>query len=274
MEKIEISQNTFSERFLILRGQQVMLDCDLAEIYQFETNVLKRTVKRNMKRFPVDFMFELSTEEFNELRKQNKDPKFENGRGGIRYAPFAFTEAGIAMLASVLRSKRAVQVSIAIMRFFVQHKKQSKESADLELKVGYLENGFSGLRLRIDHLENKASFEKPNKLALAHENLMSLILDIVSKYFGIAVADLQSASRKKSISFPRQVAIYLARNQLNMSFSELGCHFGKRDHTSIMHAYRKINTTSGLQETLNFLEAEIRIKLRGRQPAHLRSLLA
>lgn len=93
-----------------------MLDLDLAELYGIETKVLKQTVKRNFKRFPCDFMFELTKEEFNLLRSQIVTSK---GRGGIRYMPFAFTEQGVAMLSSVINSDVAIEININIMRAFI-----------------------------------------------------------------------------------------------------------------------------------------------------------
>ena len=99
-----------------IRGQRVMLDRDLAEMYCIETKVLKQAVKRNLKRFPSDFMFELTREEFDCLRSQFVT---SNARGGTRYMPFAFTEQGVAMLSSVLNSEVAIEINIHIMRAFV-----------------------------------------------------------------------------------------------------------------------------------------------------------
>ena len=99
----------------IIRGQQVMLDRDLAMLYGVETGQLNRQVKRNIERFPEDFMFQLSAEELDGLRCQIG---ISNSRGGTRYLPYAFTENGIAMLSSVLRSPTAIDVNIRIMRAF------------------------------------------------------------------------------------------------------------------------------------------------------------
>lgn len=112
MELAIIIQNKIYE----IRGQQVMLDFDLAEMYGMETKVLKQSVKRNIKRFPSDFMFELTKEEFDSLRSQIVT---SNKKGGTRYMPFAFTEQGVAMLSSVLNSDIAIEINIAIMRAFV-----------------------------------------------------------------------------------------------------------------------------------------------------------
>ena len=93
-----------------------MLDFDLAELYGIETKVLKQAVKRNLKRFPSDFMFELTKEEFGNLRSQFVT---SNKRGGTRYMPFAFTEQGVAMLSSILNSEVAIEINISIIRAFI-----------------------------------------------------------------------------------------------------------------------------------------------------------
>ena len=103
-----------------IRGQRVMQDFDLAELYQVETRTLKQAVRRNIERFPSDFMFEITESEYNYLKNSmTSQIVISNERGGRRYMPFAFTEQGVAMLSSVLRSETAIQVNIAIMRAFV-----------------------------------------------------------------------------------------------------------------------------------------------------------
>ena len=104
-----------------------MLDFDLASLYGTETKVLKQAVRRNLKRFPSDFMFELTPEEFDSLRSQIVT---SNKRGGTRYMPFAFTEQGVAMLSSVLNNETAIEINISIMRAFVSVR-QYVLSADL-----------------------------------------------------------------------------------------------------------------------------------------------
>ena len=105
-------------KIYLIRGQKVMLDRDLAELYGVETRALKQAVKRNINRFPIDFMFELTEEELKNWRSQFVTSKSD--RMGLRWRPFAFTEQGVAMLSSVLKSERAVQVNIVIMRAFVK----------------------------------------------------------------------------------------------------------------------------------------------------------
>jgi hypothetical protein len=119
-----------------IRGEKVLLDFDLAELYNVNTSQLKRTVRRNIKRFPLDFMFQLTKEEMEILRCQIGTSNW----GGRRYLPFAFTEQGIAMLSSVLNSERAVLVNIAIMRAFVQMRKFIMSNNDLAKKLNALEN--------------------------------------------------------------------------------------------------------------------------------------
>ena len=102
-----------------IRGQRVMLDFDLAELYQVPTKALKQAVRRNSERFPSDFMFENTESEYNALKTSLRSQIVTSNKGGVRYMPFAFTEQGVAMLSSVLRSETAIQVNIAIMRAFV-----------------------------------------------------------------------------------------------------------------------------------------------------------
>ena len=116
-----------------------MLDSDLAGLYQIETKFLNRAVKRNLKRFPPDFMFQLNSEEAASLRFQFGTSK---ARGGRRYRPYAFTEHGVAMLSSVLSSERAVNVNIAIMRTFVRLRKMLASNTELAGKLTELEKKY------------------------------------------------------------------------------------------------------------------------------------
>ena len=119
-------------RILLLRGQKVMLDFDLAELYGVETRALKQAVRRNSDRFPEDFMFKLIDEEVEQMVSQNVIPSRGKLGGAV---PMAFTEQGVAMLSSVLRSSRAVQVNIAIMRAFVRLRELLLTNADLARKL-------------------------------------------------------------------------------------------------------------------------------------------
>lgn len=123
----------------LIRGSKVMLDHDLARLYQVTTKALVQAVKRNAQRFPDDFMFQLSTQEYEDLRSQIVT---SSGRIGIRYLPYAFTEQGIAMLSSVLRSDRAVKVNIEIMRAFVRLRRILLEHHDLKMQLANLEKRY------------------------------------------------------------------------------------------------------------------------------------
>ena len=126
-------------RILFLRGHKVMLNVHLAELYDVEPRALVQSVKRNRERFPSDFMFQLSAEEFDCLKSQIVTSSW----GGLRRArPYAFTEQGVAMLSSVLRSRRAVRVNIEIMRAFVRLKQVLATHADLARKLEELERKY------------------------------------------------------------------------------------------------------------------------------------
>ena len=124
---------------LLIRGHKVMLDADLAALYGVETKQLVRAIKRNISRFPPDFMFQLSKDDFENLRCHFGT---SSQWGGRRYPPYAFTEQGVAMLSSVLKSKRAIQVNIEIMRTFVRLRRILASHAELARKLDALEKKY------------------------------------------------------------------------------------------------------------------------------------
>ncbi len=126
------------QSILLIRGHKVLLDQDLAQLYGVETKVFNQAVKRNLERFPDDFMFQLSVEEFDNLRSQIVTSSW----GGRRTAPYAFTEQGVAMLSSVLRSPRAVAVNIEIMRAFVRLRQMLASHAELAERLNDLEKKY------------------------------------------------------------------------------------------------------------------------------------
>ena len=138
-----ISKELIERKILLIRGHKVMIDSDLAELYEVTTKRLNEQIKRNIKRFPEDFMFQLTKEEF--LRFQfgisNLRSQFAtSNRGGRRYLPYVFTEQGVAMLSSVLNSERAIQVNIAIMRVFVKLRRLLTAHKELAHKLKELEH--------------------------------------------------------------------------------------------------------------------------------------
>ena len=127
-------------RIYVFRGQKVMLDRDLAKLYGVETKVFKQTVRRNLDRFPDDFMFQLSKGELTNWRSQFVTSNSD--KMGLRYQPFVFTEQGIAMLSSVLNSKRAIAINVQIMRTFVNIRNMAVDNADIHKKIEFLEKNY------------------------------------------------------------------------------------------------------------------------------------
>jgi len=133
-----IHSDVILSKIYYIRGHKVMLDRDLAELYGVETKRLKEQVKRNIDRFPDDFMFELTNKEFENLRSQIATSSW----GGTRYPPMAFTEQGVAMLASVLNSDRAIKVNIQIVRAFVRLRQMISSHDDLRKKIEAMEKKY------------------------------------------------------------------------------------------------------------------------------------
>jgi hypothetical protein len=141
-QKLMVPVEVIERRIYLIRGQKVMLDSDLAELYQTPTKSLNLAVRRNRDRFPDDFMFQLTKEEASALRFQIETSN--KGRGGRRYPPYGFTEHGVAMLSSVLKSKRAIQVNIIIMRAFVRLREMLSSHRDVLRKLEDLERKYQG----------------------------------------------------------------------------------------------------------------------------------
>lgn len=153
-----------------IRGQRVMLDFDLAELYNVETRALKQAVRRNMGRFPDDFMFELTPDEFANLRSQIVTSSW----GGTRYMPFAFTEQGVAMLASVLQSKKAIETNIAIIRVFVALRRYALTYDELAAKLAEHDRGLTDIHqlLKILVEENQSRIAEIDALDTALDTLL------------------------------------------------------------------------------------------------------
>lgn len=162
---MEVQLDQIQNMIYVIRGQKVMLDSDLARLYEVETKYLNRQVKRNQIRFPDDFMFQLSKDEFDSLRCQNVTSK--DGKGGRRYQPTVFTELGVAMLSSVLKSERAAIVNISIMRTFVSLRSYYALEEKIERKVDNLEQNvtqvFKVVFERLDNLEGVPASQKKRK---------------------------------------------------------------------------------------------------------------
>lgn len=162
----EVAKRNYQILIYIFRDLKVIIDSDLAMLYEIPTKALKQQVRRNIKRFPGDFMFELTSTEFDSLRSQTVTSNTK--RGGTRYTPMAFTEQGVAMLSSVLSSEKAIQINIEIMRAFSKYRALLKEDSSLKQEIENLDNklnqAFKFLLDKIDELHQKQKTGKPGPI--------------------------------------------------------------------------------------------------------------
>ena len=180
MEKNEVSVDALATKILVIRGKKVMLDQDLAALYGVKVKVLNQAVKRNIKRFPDDFMFRLTWQETTNLKSQivasksrSQTVTLKHGQN-IKYLPYAFSEQGVAMLSSVLNSERAIQVNIAIMRAFIKlrevlltHKELAQKLEELERKYQLHEKDIQAIfEAIIKLLEHPKEPPKPPRFRL------------------------------------------------------------------------------------------------------------
>jgi ORF6N domain len=184
-------QPHIASRILALRSQRVMLDADLAELYGVETRVLIQAIKRNAVRFPVDFMFQLDADEYAALRSQFVISNV--GRGGRRYAPYAFTEQGVAMLSTVLNSERAVVINIEIMRTFVRVRTLASTQQDLAKQLSELQDKTESLAMQHE------TFSRNTKVQLREvfETLRELMTPPSSPKRPIGFVHPQDATKPK-----------------------------------------------------------------------------
>ena len=169
-----ISVDNIKTKIYVFRGQKVMLDRDLAELYHVETKVLNQAVKRNIKRFPIDAMFVLTKEEFESLRSQFVT---SNKRGGVRYMPYAFTELGIAMLSSVLSSEIAIQANLNIMRAFILMRQAIHTVLENSARFEKIEHQISSLNSYVEDIlrdQNDINDDTATQLELINQTLAEL----------------------------------------------------------------------------------------------------
>jgi len=163
VNRIAVPDTKIIDKIYIIRNQKVMLDRDLAELYGVETKVLKQAVKRNISRFPEDFMFELTKEEFEIWRSQIVTSKSD--AKGLRYAPFCFTEQGVTMLSCILNSEKAILVNIQIIRAFTKIRETLLTHKDILLQLEKLQNTSSKHSAEIKYIFDvlKKLIEKPKE---------------------------------------------------------------------------------------------------------------
>jgi len=164
-QNLMISEETISDKIYFIRNQKVMLDRDLAVLYGIETKRLKEQVKRNLSRFPEDFMFELTKDEFANWRSQIATSNSD--KIGLRYAPMAFTEHGVLMLSSVLNSDKAIQTNIQIMRIFTKVRQMLLDTTEIRLDIAQiqkkLENHDKNIELVFSYLDELTEKEENKK---------------------------------------------------------------------------------------------------------------
>ena len=295
---VELSVSGIGQQIYFIRDNRIMLDSDLAVLYEIETFNLNKAVKRNRERFPADFMYLLTQEEWASLTFQIGIAK-KQGRGGRRTLPYGFTQEGVAMLSSVLNSKRACQVNITILRAFAKFRKNAESNMKLSEKVGCLETNLSQQlvvmtnamqkimaavepRSTRDGISNTSVANLPQPIPLPNAQApkpsdcnrstfsrrdhlkVEAIQNAVARYYQLSILELKSTTRSASIARPRQICMYLIRKYTDLSYQNIGTIFGGKDHTTVLHAFRKIEAElitemearEALDSIQSFLETE------------------
>ena len=165
-----LNAESLEQCIYVVRGVKVMLDADLAALYGVPTKQLNQAVRRNHRRFPADFLYELTEQEVSILRSQFVTSKTRDGRGGRRYTVLAFTEQGVAMLSSVLHSDRAIEVNVAVMRTFVRLRRVLMDHAELAKKIAELEQRYDGqFQIVFDALRVLRAPEEPDRARIGFD---------------------------------------------------------------------------------------------------------
>ena len=165
--RTNVPADAVQRAILVIRRQRVMLDADLAALYGVPTKALIQAVHRNISRFPADFMFRLATHELADLRSQLVTSNLRRTRGGRRYLPYVFTEQGVAMLSSVLRSRRAIEVNVVIMRTFVRLRQMLVSNEELAGKLAALEKKYDArFRVVFDAIRDLMSPPPPRRVTI------------------------------------------------------------------------------------------------------------
>jgi hypothetical protein len=249
---MELTVTSISKQIYKVRGTGVLLDSDLAQLYQTETRILNQTVRRNLERFPEDFMFQLRKDEFEVLISQIVTSKKET-RGGRQKLPLVFTELGVGMLSCILNNNRAIQVSVTALRAFAQVRYRGipEDQTELMEKVDFLKREILELKQSYLRMESKLdlSFSTDRNLIVGNTPLrkrdslqIERIQVAVSRYYQVSVSILQSKARSATVSLARQICMYLIRELTDLSYQKIGSHFGGRDHSTILHACGQIKS--------------------------------
>ena len=202
MEELIKIDESIKNKIYVIRGKQVMLDRDLSDLYKTETRVFMQSIKRNIERFPENFMFQLTREEF--LNWKSQIVMSENDRKGLRRPPYAFTEQGVAMLTSVLKSNVAIQISISIMNAFVEMRHYLYDNQDIYRTLNYINNKMNEYDEKLNELFSH--FNRKEKLFLngteydSHSYVHSILKDVKKEVILIdPYADLELLDMIKDI---------------------------------------------------------------------------
>ena len=244
-----------------------MLDFDLATCFEIKTKNLNKAAKRIKQRLPEPFMFKLSGDEYYNLKKEPtfRVPMNETKR---RFLPNAFSEHGILTLSMVLRSEPASRIAIHLVTTIGQMRLDpsyqslpsvlSHRLKSLETKFDNFIDSFATKQTkRIDHQEKKATYPtKNNKRSKLEKGLIfNEMMNELASEFCLSTKDIYSKTRQQPIAIARQVGMFLARRQLTMSYSEIGNHFGSKDHSTVIHACKKIEAELKLDSKVsNFIQ--------------------
>ncbi len=233
------------------RGRRVVLDSDLARFYEISTKRMNEQVKRNALRFPADFRFLLNHTEFENLKKYSVYIK-ESTYGGRRHPPYAFTEHGVTMLAGVLNSQKAIETNLAIIRAFLSLEERSSIQLDIDNRLEQLEKQNdlilnALLNSRINCSDSKERGIEPPYFSGKKEKLIE-IAETTAHYFKLRLQDLRSQNRRPQISLPRQIAIFLIRKRLQAGYAEIAAYFKLKNHTTVMYACKKIETSEKIRD--------------------------
>jgi len=268
------------KQILELRSTRVILDRDVANIYEIGTKVLNKAVRRRISLFSEDFMWQLSHPEYERIKV--KCGYSQNSRGRP-YLPFVFTEAGVILISSVLRNPRALDINRALILAFA-HNRNSRKVEDLN----HVLKRMTYLEAKVDHLtklltgstqivktplsltsKNKTGLEKPRvrkpeldiDYASHHDEQVKRIKNATCTAFKVECAALVGDSRKKNIVLARHMAILFIRKQIGLSLREIGYIFGKKNHTTIIHAIEKIeehiNTSEAVRRQYNSIASAL-----------------
>ena len=261
------------ERIHKIRGQEVILDKDLANFYQMETKAINQVVRRNPERFPTDFAFQLTRKEARSTAVLDPLAVKEDRRGGRRTLPYGFTYGGIVMLSGRLRSERAAQITVLVIRAFGQVNAMPNSHADLTQRLDRLEQKFDQLPERVLNaikvpLEDQSVVEMKTPppqfsfLGKETDEKINSIQESVARYFGLKKQDFLTKSRSRTIALPRQIAIFLIRKLTQTPFEGIGKIFGGKDHTTALYAYRKISAgilkNDQIREAVAAIESTLR----------------